>query len=206
MCAVLQPRAQHPPCTTCVCRSTACAAHKRADNSANPDPTACSDDGHAAQQGTSSSSSTSKSHAAGSSSSSSEHKANTTAALGSSSSNNTSPCSSTVALSDLQELAVIGSGSSGVVKKVLHRPTQQVCMKPQQHAWCAHYQCCDRTSFPWAWSAELAGNMLLAHHTTFQFLWHHQNAVTQPHFQQTLLLACLAVCQTGHALPGCLPA
>jgi hypothetical protein len=29
-------------------------------------------------------------------------------------------------LSDLQELSVIGSGSSGVVKKVLHRPTQQV--------------------------------------------------------------------------------
>lgn len=42
------------------------------------------------------------------------------------SSSNSSPSSSTVALCDLQELAIIGSGSSGVVKKVLHKPSQQV--------------------------------------------------------------------------------
>jgi hypothetical protein len=43
--------------------------------------------------------------------------------------------SSSIVLSDLQEVAVIGSGSSGVVKKVLHRPTQQVSpWKDAHHA------------------------------------------------------------------------
>jgi hypothetical protein len=52
------------------------------------------------------------------------------APAGSSSGNDTSSPSSgsSIVLSDLQELAVIGSGSSGVVKKVLHRPTQLVSL------------------------------------------------------------------------------
>jgi len=60
------------------------------------------------------------------STSSSETHQYSNTATGSNSSNSSSPINSSVVLSDLQELSVIGSGSSGVVKKVLHRPTQQV--------------------------------------------------------------------------------
>lgn len=79
----------------------------------------------------------SRGHAGATSSSSdtqpSTSAAVTAAACGSASSASSSPSnsnssssSSSIVLSDLQELTVIGSGSSGVVKKVLHRPTQQV--------------------------------------------------------------------------------
>lgn len=59
----------------------------------------------------------------------------TPAAASSCSGNGTSSpsSSSSIVLSDLHELAVIGSGSSGVVKKVLHRPTQQVSLSMDAH-------------------------------------------------------------------------
>lgn len=97
-------------------------------------------------QESSSGSASSRSHAGTNSSSADTQPSSsaTTAGGGGSSSHPSSLSSSAIVLSDLQELAVIGSGSSGVVKKVMHRPTQQVgtlgsppsaCCHPAQPRW-----------------------------------------------------------------------
>lgn len=129
------------------CRSVISAPTQDDCQSSHPDQPAISEPSTSCNDhdGSSSSSTSSRGHAVASTSSSEKDQCSNTA-TGSTSSNSSSPINSSIVLSDLQELSVIGSGSSGVVKKVLHRPTQQVCLITRAWLCCEGMQRCTQLS------------------------------------------------------------